>query len=434
MEEKEQVKIKFDDLPLDSRILDAIYYMGFREATPIQEQAIPKILEGKDLLAMAQTGTGKTAAFLLPTLQNIITAPSSKVACLIIAPTRELAMQIDRQIEAMSYGTDISSLAIYGGGDGADWSQEKVALTQGVDIVVATPGKLISHLNMGYVDFTGVKYLILDEADRMLDIGFHDDIMKIISFLPKERQNLMFSATMPHKIKAFANKFLVNPDQISIAISKPAAGVLQVSYLVKDEDKIKLIQSLIHQKEEYKSILIFSSTKKSVSQIVRALNRVKINVKGISSDLDQSEREEALLLFKSRQTRVLVATDVISRGIDIKDINLVINYNVPGDAEDYVHRIGRTARADTTGVAITFINEDDMYAFSKIEELIEAEILKLPPPDDIGIAPIWNPRYKKKGRSGQGGKFKSGGKNRSSHKGRSKSKGGYKKSYRKKKD
>ncbi len=392
----------FSELNLEETLLEAIGYMGFEKATPIQSQAIPIISSGKDLIACAQTGTGKTGAFLIPVLNELVKNPSDEIKALIVVPTRELATQIDQQIDGLSYGCGISSMALYGGGDGDDWSKQKKAITQGVNILVATPGKLISHLNMGYVNFDKLDYLIMDEADRMLDIGFWDDILKIVSFLPKKRQNLMFSATMPQKIRELAKRILKEPEQISLAISKPAEGVLQASYLCYNEQKTPLIVDLINGKDEYKSIIVFSSTKKAVSDIVRALRKKNIQAKGISSDLDQTEREAVLLDFRNKKTRVLVATDVISRGIDIKDINLVINYNVPSDAEDYVHRIGRTARADTTGVAITLINPDDMYAFSKIEELIEKEVIKLSPPESMGEAPEW--KVKTKSSKKKGGK------------------------------
>ncbi len=393
----------FSELNLEDTLLEAIGYMGFEKATPIQSQAIPIISSGKDLIACAQTGTGKTGAFLIPVLNELVKKPSDDIKALIVVPTRELATQIDQQIDGLSYGCGISSMALYGGGDGDDWSKQKKAIKQGVNILVATPGKLISHLNMGYVNFDNLDYLIMDEADRMLDIGFWDDILKIVSFLPKERQNLMFSATMPQKIRELSKRILNNPEQISLAISKPAEGVLQASYLCYNEQKTPLIVDLINGKDEYKSIIVFSSTKKAVSEIVRALRKKNIQAKGISSDLDQTEREAVLLDFRNKKTRVLVATDVISRGIDIKDINLVINYNVPSDAEDYVHRIGRTARADTTGVAITLINPDDMYAFSKIEELIEKEVIKLSPPESMGDAPEWKVKSKSSGKK-KGGK------------------------------
>ncbi len=410
--------MRFEDSGLNPEIVTAISYMGFENATPIQEKAIPEILAGHDLIACAQTGTGKTAAFILPVMHKIMANPSKKLNTLVIVPVRELAIQIDQQIEAFSYGTGITSLAIFGGGKGLDWGQEKKALSQGVDIVIATPGKLISHMNMGYVDFSEMKHLIMDEADRMLDIGFHDDIMKIIKACPPKRQNLMFSATMPPKIRKFAKEILNNPKEITIAVSKPAAGVLQAAYLVYNNQKIKLIHDLIKGKEEYKSVIIFSSTKKDVSEITRFLRRERFKVEGISSNLDQTERNKVMSDFKNKKFQILVATDVISRGIDIKGLNLVINYNVPKDAEDYVHRIGRTARADSTGVAITLINEDDMYSFSKIEKLIEKEIIKLPPSPDLGKGPEW--KLNKKG----------GG--RKPFKGRKKNTRGTKKPYRKK--
>lgn len=382
--------MKFKELGLNEQLLEAISYMGFEKASPIQEKAIPEILKGRDVIACAQTGTGKTAAFILPTLHRLAVNKTTGTSTLIIVPTRELAIQIDQQIQGLAYFVPVESLAVYGGGNGGNFDQEKVALTKGTDIIVATPGKLISHLNMGYVKFEKINLLVLDEADRMLDIGFKDDLLKIIKHLPENRQNLMFSATMPKKIRDFAKEFLKDPFEVSLSISKPAEGVLQAAYLTYDNQKNGLIKSLITDKPEYKSIIIFSSTKKKVSEIVRALKNKDYVVEAISSDLEQKEREAALLRFRSKQTRVVVATDVLSRGIDIKDINLVINYDVPNDAEDYVHRIGRTARAETTGVALTFINEEDMYKFLQIERLIEKEVFKSPLPSHLGEGPKWN--------------------------------------------
>ena len=392
--------MNFKELNLSETLLEAISYMGFEEATPIQEQAIPAILDKKDLIACAQTGTGKTAAFILPVLNTLLLEngqPKTKV--LVIVPTRELALQIDQQIQGFSYFTNAQSIAIYGGGTGSEWEQQKRALTRGSEIVVATPGKLISHLNMGYVKFEDLKYLILDEADRMLDMGFYDDIQKIISYLPKNRQTLMFSATMPPRIKTLAAKALKNPVEITIGLSKPAEGVLQEAFLTYEAQKTALIKKLIAKKPDVKSILIFSSTKKKVNDIVRGLRGNGYKVEGISSDLEQSRREEVLRAFRSKQTRVLVATDVLSRGIDIKDIDIVINYDVPGDAEDYVHRVGRTARATSTGLAITLINQDDMYKFSRIEALIGKEVDKLPLPKEIGEGPEWKPNQRGAGRN-----------------------------------
>ena len=395
--------MNFTEFKLDERLLEAIDYMGFEKATPVQDLAIPEILDGNDLICCAQTGTGKTAAFILPILNKLANNHNPGSDTLVIVPTRELAVQIHQQIQGLSYFVSVGSLAIYGGGDGSEWDQEKIALTKGNDIIVATPGKLIAHLRMGYVKFDQIKHLILDEADRMLDMGFFDDIQKIISFLPEKRQTLLFSATMPAKIRELAKEALVDPAEINIAMSKPAEGVLQAAYLANDEQKIPLIHSLIADKPEYQSILIFSATKKSVSDIAKSLKKKNFSVEKISSDLEQRDREEVLGQFKARQIRVLVATDVLSRGIDIKDISLIINYNVPGDAEDYVHRVGRTARAESTGVALTLVNRDDMFRLKRIEELIENEILKLTVPEDLGESPEWNPgfrpsnsRYKKK--------------------------------------
>lgn len=399
--------MNFKELGLSNDLIDSISYMGFEKATPIQEQAIPKILAGKDLIACAQTGTGKTAAFILPIIHKLSQTETSGISTVVICPTRELAIQIDQQINGFCYFTSISSIAIYGGGDGDSWDEQKKALTSGVDIVVTTPGKFIAHLNMGYMNLKELKHVILDEADRMLDIGFHDDILRIFSYFPKERQTLLFSATMPPKIKNLAKEILHEPDEVSIAVSKPAEGVLQMVYLCYDPLKTKLIKRLIDGKDSLKSIIIFSTTKREVTDIVRALRNKDYLVEGISSDLDQKEREEVLIRFKTRECRVLVATDVMSRGIDIKDINLVINYNVPNDAEDYVHRIGRTARADTTGIAVTIVNEEEMYKFLRIERLIEKEVLKSPIPADIGESPEWNPNAgQKKSRGNSKGRGK----------------------------
>lgn len=392
--------MKFKELGLNERILEALDYMGFESATPIQEKAIPCIMQKKDMLACAQTGTGKTAAFILPVLHHLSNEPSSHTRCVVIAPTRELVIQIDQQIQAFSYFAGVGTIPVYGGTSGQEFEAEKKALKHGADIIVATPGKMITHLNFKYTDFSKVEYLILDEADRMLDMGFFDDIMRIVSHMPKQRTNLLFSATMPPKIRQLAKKMLKDPEEISIAISKPSKGILQASYLVHDEQKSKLIRELIQDKDKYSSIIIFSSTKKKVAQIVRSISRNGYNVQAVSSDYGQKEREDALRKFRSKETRVLVATDVLARGIDVADVNLIINYDVPRDAEDYVHRIGRTARADTTGVAITLINEEDMYKFAGIEKLIEQEIIKLKVPEHMGTSPEWNPKYKKQGRSG----------------------------------
>jgi superfamily II DNA/RNA helicase len=396
----------FDELDLNPELQEAIGYMGFRETTPIQERVIPVILSGRDLIACAQTGTGKTAAFLLPILNFISEKRPIHTHTLILVPTRELAIQIDQQIQGLAYTLNITSLAVYGGGDGTGWDQEKVALSKGADIIVATPGRLISHLNQGYVKFNQIEVLVLDEADRMLDVGFYDDIMRIISYLPKIRQTLMFSATIPFKIRSMSKHIMKNPVEITLERSKPAEGVIQAVYLLNDSQKLPLINSLIADNHEYSSILIFSSTKKKLSEIVRGLRSKDYHVEGISSDLGQKEREEMLLRFRSRKTRVLVATDVLSRGIDIKDINLVINFDAPSDAEDYVHRVGRTARADTTGAAITLVNRIDMSKLQRIEKLIGYEVNREPLPAFIAEIHEKIPDHRSSVRKPERGKFK----------------------------
>jgi ATP-dependent RNA helicase RhlE len=362
------MSIKFSQLDLSGDILEAISYMGFDEATPVQEKAIPAILENKDLIACAQTGTGKTAAFVIPILNKISGLELKSVNTLIIVPTRELAIQIDQQIQGLAYFAPVNSIALYGGTDGSEWDQQKTALTTGTHFVVATPGKLMAHLDLGYVNFSGVEHLVLDEADRMLDMGFIEDITKIIGYLPKNRQTLMFSATMPPKIRQLASTIMKDQLELNFGIAKPADGVLQAAYLCFEPAKNDLVSFLINDKPDYKSILIFCSTKKKVAELTRTLKKTEKNVEGISSDLEQSKREEVLLGFRAKTTRILVATDVMSRGIDIKDIDLVINYDVPGDAEDYVHRVGRTARAKGSGVALTLISPDDMEKFNQIQK------------------------------------------------------------------
>ena len=387
--------MKFSDLNIHEQLKEAIAYMGFEHLTPIQEKAIPIILEHKDLIACAQTGTGKTGAFVLPILDKLIDKNNKDTDTLILVPTRELAIQIEQQIQGLSYFISISSMAVYGGGDGKEWILQKDALMNGADIIVATPGKLLAHLQMGYVNFKKVKHLVLDEADRMLDMGFIDDIQQIISYLPKERQTLMFSATMPNSIKLLANKILKQPEEIILSISKPAEGVEQNAYLAYDAQKDNLLAHILNERKTYDSIIIFTSAKLKINEIVHSLSRSGFKAVGISSNLEQDRREQVLQDFRSKKIRILVATDVMSRGIDVKEINMVINYDVPHDAEDYVHRVGRTARASTKGEAITLINPRDMYKFAKIEKLIEKIIPKLVMPSEIGEAPAWNPEKDK---------------------------------------
>ncbi|MFT4664394.1 MAG: ATP-dependent RNA helicase RhlE [Polaribacter sp.] len=405
--------MSFNDFSFETSLEEALAAMGFVEPTPVQQEAIPLILQNKDLIACAQTGTGKTAAFVLPVLNKLAANPGrkSQINTLIIAPTRELAMQIDQQVEGFAYFTGVSSISVYGGGDSSSWDQQKRALKGGADIIIATPGRLISHINLGYVDLSHVKHFILDEADRMLDMGFFDDIMSIFTKTPKEKQSLLFSATMPAKIRQLAKKILHDPEQISLSISKPAAGVLQGAYLTYDNQKIPLIQKLLlGKKDQYQSVIIFTSTRRMVKEITAALNRGKLSALMISSDLEQKEREMALQSFKSKETQILVATDILARGIDIKEISLVINYDVPNDAEDYVHRVGRTARADSTGVALTFINPRDASKFGVIEKFLEEEINKIPLPTELGEAPAYEPN--KRHSSGSGGRGRGGSQGR----------------------
>ncbi len=387
--------MKFNELGFEDQVIEALDAMGFESPTPIQQEAIPAVMDNKDMIAVAQTGTGKTAAFVLPILNAICKRGSSdKVSTIIIVPTRELAIQIDQQIEGLSYFTEATSIAIYGGGDGKSFDAEKKALTTGADIVICTPGRFISHLNLGYFDTSGVKHFILDEADRMLDMGFNEDITKIASKLPKNRQNLLFSATMPPKIRTLSSQLLKDPITINIAISKPNKGITQAAYLVHNHQKIKLISEIL-KGEDLEFVLVFSSRKVTVKEITQSLNKIGLPAKGIHSDLNQQEREGVLLDFKNKKIKLLVATDVLSRGIDIKGINLVINYDIPSDAEDYVHRIGRTARGDNTGVALTFINADDCYNFSKIESLIGSEVEKRALPEGFEPGPKYDTSSKK---------------------------------------
>lgn len=373
----------FTEFDLHPDLLDGIDAMNYKTPTPIQQQAIPIVLEGKDLIGVAQTGTGKTAAFVLPIISQILdSGESDYTQALVIVPTRELAIQIDQVVGAYSYFTGVSSIAVFGGGDGKSFSQEKNALTSGADIIIATPGRLIAHMNMGYVNFSRLRFLVLDEADRMLDMGFQPDLLKIIKTLNPKRQGLLFSATMPPGVLRLARTLLRNPEMVSIALSKPAEGVTQGVYMVQDQQKLALIVDLLKDKTGQR-ILIFSSTKIVVSQLYRQLKAKGLHVEQISSDLEQQEREKVMMAFRNRQVEILVATDVLSRGIDVDGIEMVINYDVPRDAEDYVHRIGRTARADRKGTALTLIGPKDIGGLKRIEKLIGKPIQKLPLPASV---------------------------------------------------
>ena len=393
--------MKFKEFGFEDALLEGLDAMGFEKATPVQEQAIPIIMDQQDILAIAQTGTGKTAAFLLPVINRLTKNPTEGIDTLIIEPTRELATQVDLQIEGFSYFTPVSSIAVYGGRDGRAMELEKQALKKGASIIVATPGRLSAHLDLGYVDLSTIKHLILDEADRMLDMGFAQDIMGIVNQLPRNRQTLLFSATMPPQIRQFSKQLLKSPyKEISLAISKPAENILQGVYEVEDEGKVKLVEYLLQNRKSLGRVIIFASTKAKVRELSTVLQKRGLDVGAVHSDLEQEERERQLAAFKSGKISVIVATDLLSRGIDIKGIDLVLNFDVPGDAEDYVHRIGRTARADASGVALTLVNGKDWFKFEKIETLIDMKIRRSPLPDFLTNAASKAPNksfYKKRG-------------------------------------
>ena len=402
-----ETRVRFEDLDLHPDIEDGLWSMGFETATPIQGEAIPHALKGTDILGIAQTGTGKTAAFLLPTMDRIMDTPKDgKVKALIVVPTRELAIQIDQAAQGFAYYTGITSLAIYGGGTGKEFAQEKKALTEGADIIIVTPGRMLSHLTLGYVDLSSLEVLILDEADRMLDMGFHQDIMRIASHCRKERQTLLFSATMPDRMRSLAHELLRNPVTVQLALSKPAAKVKQGAYVLFDHQKDAVLVDVLKDRK-VKSGIVFTSRKRTVGQVVRALRKAGIACGKMSSDLEQSEREEVMLAFRQQKLPILVATDVVSRGIDIDSIELVVNYDVPPNEEDYVHRIGRTARAERKGEAITLVTPDDMRRFGRIEKLIEKEVPKLEIPKSLGAAPDYDPKSSGS-RGGSGGRGNGG--------------------------
>jgi superfamily II DNA/RNA helicase len=400
--------LRFTDFNFVAALLEGIEASNYETATPVQEQVIPPILSGKDVIASAQTGTGKTAAFLLPVMNQLLLHPvSDSVGTLILVPTRELAIQISQHVEGLSYFTNLSSIAIYGGSDAQNFVAEKKALQLGADIVVCTPGRLIAHLNMGYVNFKQLKFLVLDEADRMLDMGFQDDINKILAHLPAARQSLLFSATMPEKIRALARKILKDPVEINIAISKPPEKIIQKAYVVHEPQKMPLISYLLKQ-TPYKNAVVFCSRKQTVKELTRNLKRSGFTVEEIHSDLEQTVRENTLSAFASGRVPLLVATDIISRGIDIDTIDLVVNWDVPDDGEDYVHRIGRTARAEADGTAYTLVSEADQRKFGDIERLLEKEVEKAPVPSELGPTPAYEPNKRIAG----GGRPKRGGPSR----------------------
>lgn len=389
--------MRFTDFNFDSELLEGIEASGYETATPVQEKVIPPILEGRDIIASAQTGTGKTAAFLLPILSRLIKHRiEGQMSALIIVPTRELAIQIGQHLEGLSYFTNISSISVFGGNDGGNFATEKQALRMGADIVVCTPGRMIAHLNMGYVALKQLQFLVLDEADRMLDMGFNEDIMKIISFVPQKRQTLLFSATMPEKILRLAKTILKNPVEINIAISKPPEKIVQQAYVIYEPQKLEMVKYLL-KTIPYKSALIFCSRKQSVKQLARELQRSRFDIGEMHSDLEQTAREDIMNKFAGGRLPVLVATDILSRGIDIDTIDLVVNYDVPHDGEDYVHRIGRTARAEADGTAVTLVTEKEQNRFAAIEDLLGKPVQKSKVPESLGETPAYQPRKPRSG-------------------------------------
>ena len=400
----------FEETYLNDNILDALYDMHFEEMTPIQEKCIPEILDEHDLIGVAQTGTGKTAAYLLPILSMLDDGgyPKDAVNCIVMSPTRELAQQIDQAMQGFGYYLDdISSVAVYGGNDGNRFDVETKGLKMGADVIIATPGRLLSHIRMGHVDLSHLSFFVLDEADRMLDMGFSDDILQIAKMLPANHQTIMFSATMPQKIQQLARTLLNNPVEVKIAVSKPAEKIQQSAYLCYEPQKLGIIRHLF-KVGELERVIIFSGKKDKVKDITRELKRMKINCAPMHSDLSQAERDDVMYRFKTGQVSVLVATDIVARGIDIDDILMVINYDVPHDAEDYVHRIGRTARAQRDGVAITFVAEKDMRSFSEIERFLERDIQKNPLPEGLGEAPEYHKSSPHKSSRGRGGRRRGG--------------------------
>ena len=396
--------MRFDELDLEDEILDGLEDMNFHEMTPVQEHTIPVILDGRDIIGCAQTGMGKTAAYTLPLLNKLLLEgnPDNVVKSLIIVPTRELAQQIDQQFQGFSYYAPISTTVVYGGGDGKGWDIQKKGMLSGSDVVIATPGRMIAHLQNSGVDLSHVEYLILDEADRMLDMGFSEDIMKIVSYMPRERQTIMFSATLPPKIRELAKTILRNPAEVNIAISKPNEAIDQSAYICYENQKLGIIRELFAEPTDSKTI-IFSSSKLKVKELAHTLKRMKLDVAAMHSDLEQAQREEVMLNFKNNKVKILVATDIVARGIDIEDIGLVLNYDVPHDPEDYIHRIGRTARAAATGSAVTFVSEEEQGKFHQIEKFIERDIRKAELPGSVGEGPKYAPD-ENRGRFGRGGR------------------------------
>lgn len=416
--------MRFDELLTNDSVLDGLWDMHFDECTPIQEHTIPAVLEGRDVLACAQTGTGKTAAYLLPVINELAEGgfPENAVNCVVMAPTRELAQQIDRQLQGFAYFMPVSGIAVYGGTDGVTYDQQRKSLKAGADVVIATPGRLLAHLGMGYVDLSKVSFFILDEADRMLDMGFYDDIMQIYSHLPKEAQVLMFSATMPPKIQQMAKKILKDPVEIKLAVSKPAEKIRQSSYICYESQKMPILKKLFKDNPPQR-VIIFSGSKLKVKTLAREFRRMPFKVAEMHSDLEQTARDNVMLDFKAGKTQVIIATDILSRGIDIDDIEMVINYDVPRDPEDYIHRIGRTARADRDGRAVTFVSPEEAFRLKRIEKLLEKEVPRENVPAEFGDAPVIHSRENNKGGGRSHGRKDRGNSGKRRRSGRSRRRG-----------
>lgn len=416
--------MRFDELLTNDSVLDGLWDMHFDECTPIQEHTIPAVLEGRDVLACAQTGTGKTAAYLLPVINELAEGgfPENAVNCVVMAPTRELAQQIDRQLQGFAYFMPVSGIAVYGGTDGVTYDQQRKSLKAGADVVIATPGRLLAHLGMGYVDLSKVSFFILDEADRMLDMGFYDDIMQIYSHLPKETQVLMFSATMPPKIQQMAKKILKDPVEIKLAVSKPAEKIRQSSYICYESQKMPILKKLFKDNPPQR-VIIFSGSKLKVKTLAREFRRMPFKVAEMHSDLEQTARDNVMLDFKAGKTQVIIATDILSRGIDIDDIEMVINYDVPRDPEDYIHRIGRTARANRDGRAVTFVSPEEAFRLKRIEKLLEKEVPRENVPAEFGDAPVIHSGENNKGGGRSHGRKDRGNSGKRRRSGRSRRRG-----------
>ncbi len=405
-------RMKFEELDLCEEVLEGLRAMNFTDATPVQEKAIPVLLKGRDIIACAQTGTGKTAAFILPLLHNLRADGHQLpgIKAVIMAPTRELAQQIDQQMEGFSYFMPFSSVPVYGGNDSQAWDTQRRGLQKGADVVIATPGRLLQHMNLYNVDFSHVKYFILDEADRMLDMGFFDDIMQVVNHLPSERQTIMFSATMPPKIRQLAKTILKDPEEVRIAIARPPESIMQTAFICYETQKPAIIKHLFSAQSPHK-VILFSGSKLKVKEITKTLRHMGFSTDEMHSDLDQARREHVMHEFRNNRVDILVATDIVARGIDIDDITLVINYDVPHEVEDYVHRIGRTARAGEEGMSITLVSQDEQYRFKSIEDFLQKDIYKIPMPIDVGEGPAYEPeRYRSVRNSGKNSRSKSRGK------------------------